>query len=104
MQDAYSKSLLTVIAVALCAITAKLYLPMANRIGPHVGAPTRGDLAAARTSSSTNSSAEMRQLKLDVPLSWIDGGDVEVSGSVSVDQPVEVTGSVSIDGPVEIEQ
>lgn len=91
MSELYTKAVLTLIAAALCAITAKLYLPAANRIGPHIGSPTRYDLFMLKDMKDGDQrNSSLKQIKLDVPLNWIDGGNVDVSGSVSIDGPVSI--------------
>lgn len=85
MNDLYCKGVLTVIALMLCLITAKLYLPSFNRIGTHLGGPTRQDLLDARKIKEEELRKEaFYQLKRDVPIVWVEGGDVSVSGSVEL--------------------
>lgn len=81
MTDAYSKVALTVIAVCLCAITAKLYVPAANDTGPAIGATTMEQLMAAKNDEQRG------RLMRGIPLVRVQGGDIdaEVTGSVSID-------------------
>lgn len=92
MSDLYTKTVLTVIAVSTSAIALKLYSPDANRIGVHLGAPTRADLAAA----TERGSPALEELLMNLPLVWVRHGEV------SIDGPVQVEGEVRVDGPVEI--
>ena len=90
MTTNYSHVLLTVIALLLCAIVAKLYLPAAQAVGPQLGAPTLGDMAAA---SNVTDPLLRRQRQDEVrsrmPLSVVRGG-------VDVNNTVQVEGEVSI--------
>jgi hypothetical protein len=84
--DTYSKAVLTIIALALCAITLKLFNPQFASNG----APTRGDFLALRSISDSQQRKEaFRKLTNSLPVVWIQGGqiDADVSGSVSVDNP-----------------
>jgi hypothetical protein len=107
---AYSAVLQTIIAIALCAIVAKLYLPSANAIGVHIGAPTRGDmLSVAKAPAGDQRKNLMKSLLDRIPLTAVEGDvsisePIEVTGSVQVSGEVEVSGEVSIDGPVQLER
>ena len=92
MSKFYANVILTVIAVLLAAITAKLYLPGTQQFGPRIGFPTRGDLAAATEIKDAKiKAARMDELKRQMPVVWIRGGDIDVSGStVTVDGEVEI--------------
>jgi hypothetical protein len=84
--DTYSKVVLTIIALALCAITLKLF----NPLFASNGLPTRGDFLALRSIPDGHQRKEaFRKLVSSLPVVWIQGGqiDADVSGSVSVDSP-----------------
>lgn len=90
MASRYSNVLLTVIALLLCAIVAKLYIPVAQVIGPQLSAPTLGDMTAA----SSIHDPELRQQRQNevrsrMPISF-------VNGSVGVNNTVQVEGEVSV--------
>lgn len=76
--DRYTKLILTVIAVALCAIAVKLF----------IGAPTVGDLMTLREIKDLKQ-RRLAQISLvkSLPLVRIQGGqiDADVTGSVTVD-------------------
>jgi len=107
---AYSAVLQTIIAIALCAIVAKLYMPSANAIGVHLGAPTRGDmLSVAKAAAGDQKKNLMKSLIDRIPLTGVEGDvsisePIEVRGNVEVSGAVEVSGEVSIDGPVRLER
>lgn len=86
---AYSLFLQTVVALALCAIVAKLYFPAADAIGVHIGAPNQGDMEAVKQLDATSRPNAVAQLRKRIPLTRVQG-DVEVSGSVSIEGPVEI--------------
>jgi hypothetical protein len=100
LADRYTQVVLTVIAVATSSIAIKLYSPETNRIGVHLGAPTRADLFAAADMKGD----ALEKLMMEFPLIWTRDGDMTVHGSVEVEGSVNVEGSVAIDGPVEIER
>jgi len=82
--DKTSKVILTVIAVALCAIAFKLYFPSSS----FSGAPTYGDFIALREVKDPKQRKEKRlNLMKKLPLVRVQGGnvDADVSGSVSID-------------------
>jgi hypothetical protein len=83
MSSRYQDVVLTLIAVLLGAIVAKLYLPAAQEIGIRLSPPTLGDLSAARQQGSPRSFQEIRS---QVPVVWLNGGnaDVEVTNTVDV--------------------
>jgi hypothetical protein len=93
MSNWYTNAILTIIALLLAAVAAKLYLPAAQLIGPQISPPTRGEMAEARKLSDW---ARLEDLRARVPAVWVNGGDIEVSGSVYVDNTVEIEGEVSI--------
>lgn len=93
MSNWYTNAILTIIALLLAAVAAKLYLPAAQLIGPQISPPTRGEMAEARELSDW---ARLEDLRARVPAVWVNGGDIEVSGSVYVDNTVEIEGEVSI--------
>jgi hypothetical protein len=91
MSDVYTKSLLTIIAVALCAITVKLYVPAANRLGPNIGGPTLSDMFSAKEiQNESRRAAAIRKVSRDAPIVFVGGGNVDVSGEVSIHGPVEI--------------
>jgi hypothetical protein len=79
----YIKIILTIIAILLGMINFKLWTWQ--------NISTRGDLIALREAKSPD--ARMRLLK-NIPIIWVQGGDIDAN----------VSGSVSIDGSVTIEQ
>ena len=97
MSNWYSNIVLTVIALLLGAIVAKLYLPATQLIGPQISPPTRGEAIAARKiTDPTYRRARLEELRSRTPAVWVNGGDIEVSGSVDVGNTVEIEGEVSI--------
>jgi len=95
----YTNAVLTVIALLLAAIVAKLYVPTLQEIGPRLSPFTRGDVIAARQIQDAKARrARLRELQQGAPLVWVAGGDVDVSGStVEVSNTVEVEGEVSLE-------
>jgi hypothetical protein len=93
MSSRYSNVMLTLIVLLLGAIVAKLYVPAAQQIGPQFAAPTRGEaLAARRIPDPAQRKAAIDELRSRAPSVWIEGGDVDVSGSdVTVSGEVTVT-------------
>ena len=82
--DNISKAILTVIAVALCAIAFKLYFPSSSFSGP----PTFGDLIALRKIQDPKQRREKYlNIMKSLPLVRIQGGNInaDVSGNVSID-------------------
>lgn len=82
--DKISKGILAIIAVALCAITFKLYLPSTS----FSGKPTFGDFIALREiKDSKQREKKYLNLMKSLPLIRIQGGNiaVDVSGNVSID-------------------
>lgn len=81
--DTISKVILSVIAIALCAIAFKLYYP-----GSSVsGLPTRGDFFALKDIQDPEKRREKHMnLMKSIPLVRVEGGtiDAEVSGTVSI--------------------
>jgi hypothetical protein len=97
MSNWYANAVLTVIALLLLAIVAKLYLPVAQLVGPQLSPPSRGDVAAARKlTDSSIRSAHLEELRLRAPAVWVSGGEIEVRGNVTIDNTVDVQGDVSI--------
>lgn len=97
MSNWYSNVVLTVIALLLAAIAAKLYIPAAQLLGPQIAGPTRGEAIAARKLNDPDlRRARLEELRSRTPVVWVNGGDIDVSGSVDVDNTVEVEGEVSI--------
>lgn len=82
--DNASKVILSVIALALCVIAFKLWLPS----GTVVGAPTYGDFNALRDIHDPQLRKEARlRLMNSIPLVRVQGGqiDADVTGNVSID-------------------
>lgn len=97
MSNWYQNIILTIIALLLCAIVAKIYLPAAQLIGPQISLPTRGDAAAARKIiDPADRRARLEEIRSRVPVVWVSGGEVEVSGSVDVDNTVDIEGEVAV--------
>lgn len=97
MPNWYTNFILTLITLLLAAITAKLYLPAAQLVGPQLSAPTRGDiLAASKLNVPQLRQARLEELKSRAPAVWVNGGNIQVYGTVDVDNTVEVEGKVSI--------
>lgn len=81
----YKNAVLTAIAVLLALVLVELRKPQQQF-------PTRGDLAALRSITDAAQRQEMRsKLVADMPLVWVEGGNVEISG-----------GNVTVDGEVSI--
>ncbi len=85
----YSLIVQTLTMICLGAIVAKLYVPQANDIGVHLGAPTQLDIDAVRHGATPDQTAAIKELVRRIPLT-------RVHGDVSISEPVEVTGSVEI--------
>jgi hypothetical protein len=78
MKPTRQEVLLSIIAIALCAIAIKLIF---------FGPSTRGDMAAIRKIQD----AEERKVAIErfmnrMPVVWVRGGDIDVSGSVEIDR------------------
>ncbi|MGK2915900.1 MAG: hypothetical protein ACSLE5_15880 [Porticoccaceae bacterium] len=78
MKPTRQEVLLSIIAIALCAIAIKLIF---------FGPSTRGDMAAIRKIQDT----EERRVAIErfmnrMPVVWVRGGDIDVSGSVEIDR------------------
>lgn len=97
----YQSVVLTVIAFLLAAIVFKLYGPraMVDR------APTRTEVTEAKKLNDPAArKAALKALADRVPVVWVVGGDVDVSGSVGLDGPVVIeSGNVTVDGEVSVE-
>lgn len=97
MSNWYTNIILTFIALLLGAIVAKLYLPAAQLIGPQMSLPTLGEVAAARKIvDPANRRARLEEIRSRVPVVWVSGGELDVSGSVDVDNTVDIEGEVAI--------
>lgn len=97
MSNWYSNVIFTIIALLLAAIVAKLYVPAAQLVGPQISPPTRGEMVEARKLSDPSARrARLDDLRARAPAVWVNGGDIEISGSVDVDNTVEIEGEVSI--------
>lgn len=85
--DRYTKFVLTVIAVALVVIAFKGEMQPAAQAGVFSQGPTVGEVMALRDikDPAARKSAE-EQLRKNVPLIWIQGGNVHVAGQVGIDQ------------------
>ena len=93
MSNRLGNVLLAVIAVSLLAIVAKLYCPVAQSVGPRLYGPVRGDLVALRQVEDKELRAEERKrIYEEMPIVWVSGGSIDVDGGY-----IEVTGSVQID-------
>jgi hypothetical protein len=75
--DLYTKSILTIIAIAVSAIAIKLFM---LQMPPPP--PTFGDFAALRFKGQTAAAEFFNR----IPLVRIQGGNVDVSGNVSIDR------------------
>lgn len=96
----FTNTLLSIIAVLLAAIVAKLYVPAAQDLGPRFAPHTLEDILAARDiDDRSERRARLRELARGTPIVWVDGGDVDVSGS-----SVEVTNTVEVEGEVSLER
>lgn len=85
MRPTRQEVLLSIIAIALCAIATKLIF---------FGPPNRGDMAAiGKIQDADERKVAIEQFMSRMPVVWVRGGDIDVSGS-----------SVSISGSVEIER
>lgn len=81
----YKNVILTVIAVLLGLVLVELKEPTQQF-------PTRGDFADLREITDATLRQERRkELIADMPVVWVDGGDIEISG-----------GNVTVDGEVSI--
>jgi len=91
MGSLYRNTVLTVIALTLAAIAAKLYIPAASSVGSQFVYPTRGDFEKAREIKDKSEREERIQLlQSRMPVVRIDGGSISVSGSVDVSNTVTV--------------
>lgn len=98
MSSTYHNILLTIIALLLVAIVAKLYLPAAQNVGAQISPPTRGELITAlKIADPKLRRARFDELRSRTPTAWISGGEIEVTGEVEVTNTVEIEGDVSID-------
>lgn len=91
MSGHYQNVVLTIIAVLLGAIVAKLYIPSAQHIGPRTSFPTRAELMAAGKAGDTD---QVRLLNSQAPVVWLAGGSVDA----------EITNTVGVTGEVAIER
>ena len=81
MSTRYSNTILTIIALFLGAIVAKLYIPAAEQIGPQFSSPTRAEWAATKLVNDPKvRKAQQDAIKARLPYVWIYDGTVEVSG------------------------
>jgi hypothetical protein len=77
--DFYTRAVLTVIAIALVVIAFQLIFQ---------STPTRGDFLSLRNIENQEARvAKLKELKMRIPLVWVEGGEInaEVSGSVTID-------------------
>jgi len=87
----YTNVLLTVIAILLAAIVAKLYVPALQEVGTRLSPITRGEFFAARQIKNANvRQAKLKELREDTSMIWVTGGDVEVSNTVQVEGEVTI--------------
>ena len=92
----YTNIVLTVIAVLLTLIVAKLYLPALQEVGPRLAPYNRADLMAARAVTDPARRKErLQSLRDGTPIIWVVGGDIDASGS-----SVEVSNTVNVEGDV----
>lgn len=97
MSNLYANIVLTIIALLLGAAVAKLYLPSAQEVGLSLTPPTRGEaMAIQKITDPKLRSARLADLRSRLPAIYVAGGNLEVAGSVDVDNTVEVEGEVSI--------
>lgn len=87
--DTYSKAVLSVIAILLCAITVKLWQPP-----PSNKLPTFGDLEDIRALTGQEQIDAYNKLLRQVPITDI-RGSLNVNGTVDIGNTVDVTGTVS---------
>jgi hypothetical protein len=100
MQSMYTNTLLTIIALLLCAIAAKLYIPATQEYGIRISHPTVGDVRNARSiKDQKEKREEIEELRARTPVFYVSGGDIDVSGS-----SIEVRNTVEVEGKVSIEQ
>lgn len=94
----YANVMLTVIALLLAAIAAKLYFFTPNQFGPSLVIPRQGDFLALRDLNDPDAqSKEVAKIIRALPVTIIRDGNVEVHGEVQVSG-----GSVTVDGEVEV--
>ncbi len=80
MKPTRQEVLLSIIAVALCAIAIKLIF---------FGPPTRGDMLAVRTIQNTDEKKVAFDSFMNrIPVVWVRGGDIDatVTGTVEIDR------------------
>ena len=96
----YANVMLTVIALLLAAIAAKLYFLTPNQFGPSLVIPRQGDfLALAEISDPDVQLKEMTKIVRALPVNIIRDGNVEVHGTVDVSG-----GSITVDsGTITVE-
>ncbi len=82
--DTYSKVIFAVIALSLSIIAAKLEGPR-DAHAAMLGGPTFGDLMdLSKIKDSSERSKEHLRIIRSIPLVRVQGGDIDVSGSVDV--------------------
>lgn len=82
--DFYSKLIFTIIALSLGIIAAQALAPKEAHAAI-LGGPTYGDLMdLSKIKDSSERSKEHRRIIRSIPLVRVQGGDIEVSGSVDV--------------------
>lgn len=94
----YTNVMLTVIALLLASISAKLYFFTPNQFGPSLVIPRQGDFLALRDLNDRDAqSKEAAKIVRALPVTIIRDGNVEVRGQVEVSG-----GNVTVDGEVEV--
>ena len=75
--DFYTRAVLTVIAIALTAIAYQLIFQTT---------PTRGDFFDLRKIENQEARSEkLRELRMRIPLVWVEGGEIDAAVTGSVD-------------------
>ena len=88
----YQNIVLTLIALLLAAIVAKLYIPAAQMIGPQLSPPTRGEVLALRAIKDPKIREEkFNEIRQRAPAVWVNGGKITIEGTVEVDNTVDVS-------------
>ena len=86
--DTYSKTILTIIAIAVCAIAVKLIFPPSGFKSAFARGPTRADFIALREVKEPEArKTALRNLLTNIPLVWVQGGEIsaDVVGTVSIE-------------------
>ena len=97
----YTNVMLTVIALLLAAIAAKLYFFAPNQFGPSLIFPRQGDFLALRDVTDRDTQLkEVAKIVGTLPVTIVRDGNVEVQGTVDVSgSSVTVdSGTVTVEG------